>query len=227
MKPIAIFFHTVFVKDTGEPFPMAVPIVMEQMQAMKDSGLLASVSYFVVGVNGGEESYSIVNTIFPPHVVRAYHGKECKAENLTIVELEKWVKDHPGWNILYLHSKGASHAPEEPYSVNVSTPWRHGMMKHLVTNWRACVAALEAGHDIAAAHWMWSMADGSQHIPAGNFLWLTSDFARKLPSIFLRERIRTSGIAALESRYEAEVYWGNGPRPNVKQFAPNGGDGIP
>jgi hypothetical protein len=101
------------------------------------------------------------------------------------------------------------------------------MMKDLVENWRTCVEDLKT-HDITCSHWMWNMgSDQSQHIPAGNFLWITSNFAARLPSMFERQRIKDSGISHVDSRYESEVYWGNGPRPEVKQYRPNGGDGVP
>jgi len=55
-------------------------------------------------------------------------------------------------------------------------------------------------------------ADGTQNIPAGNFLWIKSDFVATLPSMYKRDRIKLSGMTSPESRYEAEVFWGNGTR---------------
>lgn len=101
------------------------------------------------------------------------------------------------------------------------------MMGDLVLNWNRCVHDLDDGNDIVCSRWLWNMADGSQHIPAGNFLWVKSSFVARLPSIFLRERIKVSGIGHLESRYESEVYWGNGPKPNVKHYRLTSGGGIP
>ncbi len=92
------------------------------------------------------------------------------------------------------------------------------MMQDVILGWRNCVNDLENGFDISCSHWMWNMADGTQHIPAGNFLWTTSDFIAKLPSIYLRERIKLDGIGAASARFEAEVFWGNGPRPVVKAY---------
>ena len=101
------------------------------------------------------------------------------------------------------------------------------MVQYLVGGWRESVAEIERGADIVCCHFMWGMADGSQNIPAGNMLWLNSTFAGSLPDMFQRDRIKTSGIAAAESRYEAEVFWGNGRRPAVFQWLPNGGQGVP
>ena len=226
---IAIFYHTLFYLGSPPDLrPMAVDIVSEQITQMEKAGLICAADEMIVGVNGGEESEDIARVLLPPKAKLVFHGLQSRAENPTIVLLENWAKTHPGWAILYLHSKGASHEHGSPYGQNVSEPWRRAMMADLVDNWRACVADLSAGAEMVCSHFMRNMADGSQHIPAGNFLWTTSNFVRTLPSIFMRERIKVSGIAALESRYEAEVYWGNGPRlPMVKEWRPTGGGGCP
>ncbi len=91
-------------------------------------------------------------------------------------------------------------------------------MNDLVTNWKGCVIDLRNGYDIACSCWEWGMCDGTQNIPPGNFLWIRSDFVAKLPSIYDRARIKQSGIKSAESRFESEVFWGNGPRPQVKQY---------
>jgi len=226
MNPIAIFYHCLF--QLGDHLlTNAIEIVHEQMTALKTSGVEDAASEIIVGCNGGEESKVFCDSILPQKSKVVYHGLQSHAENLTIVELEKWAPSHPDWYVLYFHSKGATHPEGSTYGAGTSKPWRLGMMHDVVTNWRTCVADLEAGHDIACSHWMWNMSDGTQHIPAGNFLWVTSNFVAKLPSIYLRDRIKVSGIDAAESRFESEVYWGNGPRPKVKAYRPDGGGGVP
>lgn len=227
MKPIAIFYHGLFVLgDPPKLLPSAVEIVNRQMHQLAISGLLNTASDFVVGLNGGEESHAMANRIIPSKAAVHFHGLKSHSENLTLAMLQEWVKTNPGRNILYFHSKGATAHPGSA-KAEMSNQWRETMMADLVIRWRNCVSELERGHDIVCSHWRWNAADGTQHIPAGNFLWITSDFAAKLPSIYLRERIKQDGIAALSSRYEAEVVWGNGPRPNVKHFRPYAGSGIP
>lgn len=227
-RPIAIFYHALFALNKPENIlPRAVSIVHHQMQALVSSGLLEAAQEFVVGINGGAESEVYAKLFIPTKARCVYHGLNSNAENLTIVEAENWFKTHPGWNVLYFHAKGCTHPPDSGYGLTVSDPWRNTMTQYLVNNWRSCVQVLDQGFDIACCHWMWNMADGTQHIPAGNFLWLTSDFGARLPSIYLRDRIKQSGIAHKDSRYESEVYWGNGPRPNVYQFLPAGGGGVP
>jgi hypothetical protein len=217
VKPIAVFFHCVFVMgDPPKPLEAAAAIVAEQMEELERSGLLKEAREFHVGVNGWEESRKYVAQLIPPKAVVKYHGLASRSENLTIAMLENWAKSHPGWNVLYFHSKGATH-PLTNADGMMNTVWRRGMMSDLVYNWPRCIGDL-ARHDIVCPWWYWNAADGTQHIPAGNFLWITSDFAARLPSIYERHKIKDCGIAALESRYEAEVYWGNGPRPRVKSY---------
>jgi hypothetical protein len=226
-KPIALFYNGLFVLgDPPRHLPNAGCIVSNQITQMINSGLWDAATKIYFGINGGNESVPIAKSIIPAKAKITYHGLKNRNENATIMQLWEGAKTHPGWNVLYLHAKGASHDPQSDYGRS-SAAWREGMMQDLVVNWRQCVADLEKGYDIVCSHWMWNMADGSQHIPAGNFLWVTSDFVAKLPSMLLRERIKQDGLGALASRYEAEVFWGNGPRPNVLSYRPNGGGGVP
>lgn len=225
---IGIFYHCLFYH--GNPPTLrggAVDIVCRQMEQLYESGLSERADFFLAGVNGPiEESREMARMFIPQKAKLVFHGPDSFAENLTIVELERWAKSNPGWAVLYFHAKGCTHDPATGYA-QMSGQWREGMSADLIANWRHCVSDLEAGWEIVCSHWMWNMADGTQHIPAGNFLWVNSSFVARLPSIFLRDRIKQDGIAAASSRYEAEVYWGNGPRPNVKSYRPNGGGGVP
>src|SRR6267378_6495050 len=162
---IAIFYHCLF--GIGEPFallPQAGCIVSNQMTQLVNSDLWDSASEIHVGVNGGEESVPIANHIIPAKAKITYHGLKSRAENLTIVMIEEWVKTHPGWKILYFHSKSASHPPGSDYATRVGGPWREAMMQDLVVNWRQCVADLDAGHDVACMVWLSEQGwDKSQH----------------------------------------------------------------
>lgn len=227
MKPLAIFYHcTFFLGEVSKPLQNAPVIVAGQMGKLGVNGLLKVASEFHVGVNGFTESVPLVKLLIPGKAVVKYHGLESRSENLTICALHEWAKVHPGWNVLYLHSKGATAPPGSPKAANADL-WRATMMADLVTRWRDCVGHLDAGYDIVCSHWRWHAADGTQHIPAGNFLWVKSDFIASLPSMHERERIKQDGVGALESRYESEVFWGNGARPKVRQFRPDAGSGIP
>jgi hypothetical protein len=94
------------------------------------------------------------------------------------------------------------------------------MMKNAVQNWRTCVQDLDSGLESVGSHWMTGdQTPPGQSIWAGNFGWAKSAFLATLPSIMERDRIKLSGIDSIESRYESEVWIGNGPRlPKVKDY---------
>jgi hypothetical protein len=191
------FYHCV--SSRGNHLPSSRPIVHEQMKALRESGLEAHAQEIHIGINGGKESEANAGGLLPPKAYVIHHGAECRNENLTLLELCKRANEIDGEAyMLSIHSKGASHPPGSSYGETVSKPWRLGMMEDLVFNWRKCVAALDKGYDIACSHWMWNMADGTQHIPAGGFLWVKASFVRKLPSIYLRARIKALELPHLK-----------------------------
>lgn len=223
MKPIAIFYHAVFSIE-GRELPSAVPIIREQMKALEDSGLLDAADQLQVGINGGTEGQfpgSLIEPLFLlPKTKLTYHNQQCRNELRTILMLEKSVKEHGDeWLVFYHHAKGSTH----PVGHDLSTRWRRCMQRHLVTNWRQCVKDLETVESVGC-HWMEPPATpATQYIWGGNFWWARNSFLKTLPSIMERARLKDSGIDALESRYEAEVFVGNGPRPptHIDYHGPN------
>jgi hypothetical protein len=216
---IAIFYHCVLVVgDPPETLPLAMPIVQDQLKALETTGLAAASDHFVIGLNGGEESRSLIQWPAKANVV--LHGLQSRNENLTLVEIEKWLPGHDDWYVLYFHAKGASKDGPTP---GFNGRWRKCMMWHLVEHWRTCVSGLDSGVESVGCHWMPGLLGGTQNIWAGNFWWAKASFLLTLPSIYLRGRIQASGIGDLESRYESEVWIGNGPRvPIVKDYHPEG-----
>lgn len=212
MSRIAIFFHGVFIIE-GKLLDAAVPIIHGQMRELKECGLYEACDELHVGINGtAAESGPFVAATILPAVELKYHGAESRNENSTLLMIEKWVKAHKGedWNVLYFHSKGVTH----PSGHADTTRWRKCMAKHLVTNWRQCVADLEFGFDVAGNHYMTGkQTPPGQTIFAGNFWWSKLSHLETLPSIMERDRIKISGIGALDSRYESEIWLFNGDKP--------------
>lgn len=210
--PIAIFYHVVFF--AGEPphrLPSARQIVCEQMDQLAKSGLLEAAQHFVVGINGGEESLEYVTRFIPTKAQCVFHGLQCRNECRTMALIEDWLSEHDGWYVLYFHSKGATHDATTPYGLHCMR-WRRCMMNTCVARWRECVKALSDGYEAVGAHWLTNRADGSQNYFGGTFWWVTSRFLQTLPSLYERARIKLSGIDSVDSRYEAEVWIGTGPR---------------
>lgn len=217
MNPIAIFYHCLFFNwKTGELAPSAIQIIGEQMTEIEKNGLLASADYFCAGVNGGNESKVYASILIPKKADIHFHGLDSHNENSTIRDIELWLPGHPGWNVLYFHAKGATW----PYDDPTRSPWRGCMMRNVVKDWRRCIADLKAGYDSVGCHWMVPPSTPiGQHIWAGTFWWATSDYLMTLPSIIERDRIKASGLKHADSRYESEVWIGNGPKlPKIKDY---------
>src|SRR5271170_5570313 len=181
MDKICIAYHCSFFREMSrcsmvrEPWPKAIPIVVEQWTTLQNSGLAAAASKIIIGINGGRESEAVSKALFPGNAELIFHGIDYKNENGTIDAIHRWAKENPGWVILYFHAKGLT----KPVTDVLANKWRTTMMRDVVVNWQLCLAELAAGHDIVCSHWKWNQADGTQHIPAGNFLWVKSDFVAK------------------------------------------------
>lgn len=218
MRPIAIFYHGLFYRDS-EWLQPAFDISREQFYEADESGLLAQANEIHIGLNGGPESLEPARFVFPGRSRIVLHGLDSKNENSTIVMLEEWLKAHPGqhWNVLYFHCKGGTHKVGD----EITSAWRNCMMRHTVRRWRTCVDDLEKKPlDAVGCHWMEPPeTPEGQYIFAGTFFWSTSDFLSSLPSILDRPQIKNTGLKHVDSRYEAEVWLGNGPRkPRVRDY---------
>lgn len=216
---LAIFYHGLIFLDDPEKFaPSAIEVVEEQMDAIEQSGLLSYAHHFDVGINGGKESEVYASMLIPKKAKVTFHGLDSHNENSTIRLLEQWLPGHPDWAVLYFHTKGATWPCDDP----IRGPWRRCMMWYCVKNWRKCVADLEQGYDAVGCHWMSPPATPpTQNYFAGSFFWAKSNFLVTLPSILNRARIKMSGLKHADSRYESEVWIGNGKRlPRVKDYHP-------
>jgi hypothetical protein len=218
--PIIIFYHCVFRTEKG-PLPSAMDIIQEQMAALESSGLAHAAKEIHIGINGHNAAGA---TCFPSKAKVVYHGPKCRTELRTLLMIEDWCKNNSGEAfILYFHAKGSSHHHESSYAQTMSTPWRTRMMQHCIENWRRCIIDLFS-HDAVGAHWLTGQGwDHSQHYFAGTFWWCRASFFRTIPSVMTRQRIKDSGLDSPDSRFEAEVVLGNGPRlPKVKNYYAGG-----
>jgi len=221
---IVVFYHAyLFSGSPPDLLPHAFAVVQHQMHRLCASGLADAASEIIVGINGGDESLDVARLVVPRKAKLVGHGLQSKCENPTLVLLENWLKANPEEAyVLYHHAKGSSHDPATEYG-KFDGMWRECMQANCVDNWRRCVSDL-SGFEAVGCHWLQNQGhDRSQHYFAGTFFWSRASFLRTLPSIFQRERIKVSGIGSSESKYEAEVWIGNGPRlPIIRDYHPGG-----
>lgn len=222
--PVIVFYHCYLFGGTPPDLkPWAFNVVGGQMHRLEKSGLVDAASQIIIGLNGGMESLDVARLVTPKKAAIVLHGLESRCENPTVVLMEQWLKENKiEAHIFYFHAKGSSHDPDSEYG-KFDGGWRECMMQHCVDNWRQCVADLKQ-FEACGCHWMENQAsDRSQHYFAGTFFWARASFLRTLPSIMLRDRIKMSGLGHLDSRYEAEVWIGNGPRrPTIRDYHTGG-----
>lgn len=219
MKPIAIFYHTVFFKADGGPWPWSVRFNEKYMKDLVDSGLMDAAQHFVAGINGGKES-EIYARLTLPKAQHLFHGIDCLSENLTMEAMRTFCLEHPGWNVLHFHSKGLAHdAPEYAGYIEFESRWINCMVNACIHNWRTCVGDLET-HDSVGCHWMANVGNPPvDHIWGGCFYWATSDFIGTLPPLADCPLVKKFGIRSAEGRATGEQYIGLGPNlPRIKDY---------
>lgn len=209
MRPIAVFYHCIL-NGTVRPIntEFAIDLIAEQMQTLDACGLSRCSNEITIGVNGDGQDAEIVHMLAPPKSKVVAHGKGTGTEITTMNLIRDWVRHHPGWYVMYFHSKGLSH-PENP-----NTRWRLNMEQHVLANWRGCVLELDRGYDACGCYWLTPEEHPTmiQNHPffGGTFFWTKSDYLATLPPLPEPEFV---------NRYAAESWIGSGPRrPRVKCF---------
>src|SRR4029079_16722830 len=146
--PIAVWYHCLLTsKERPIDFDYAISLISAQMDALQQSGLADAASAIYVGVNGSEADALAIACLCPSKATIVCHGSGATTEIPTMNLIRSWVPNHPGWKMLYHHTKGVS-------TPNQADGWRRRMEHHNVWNWRDCVAALEQGNDACGCHWL-------------------------------------------------------------------------
>jgi hypothetical protein len=214
MKPIAIFHHCIITSSANREInrDYALNLITDQFGELKRSGLAQAASALYVGVNGGADDAAIItgmaHELLDPRTLILTHGKSATTEIPTLNVIRDWVRGHPGWYVLYHHTKGVS-------TPNQADNWRRRMQKNCVTDWRRCIKALIGGADACGCHWLTPERHGHtirKPFFGGTFSWATTEYLKTLPPL---------PPAKWENRYEAEMWIGTGPRrPRVVDFHP-------
>ncbi|HWA78035.1 MAG TPA: hypothetical protein VG937_37125 [Polyangiaceae bacterium] len=213
MGKIGIFYHTRL--DGGSP-PIdsvhALRVLGEQIGDLLSSGLYEAASEITFGVNASSESAQLCRTMSPSKIEVVHHTPEYQSELPTFSRLRQWLEGHQDWYVLYHQAKGVRSPNSE-----VTKAWRRCMSRHLVHNWRECVADLDRGFDAVGCHWLTPEQFPRIRTPyfGGNFWWAKASFLATLPELPVTASCR-------EDFYLAETWIGRGPQwPKVRDYAPH------
>lgn len=212
---LAIFYHTRL--DGGQNPPLnpdvAMPMMAEQMAALRESGLEEASREIHIVSNGGAGNLLLAAALAPDKSILHDNGPAAESHLPTVNYLRAWLPTHPDWYVCYFHLKGVTHPGERLYH-----HWRKCMESAVIWKWRTCVSNLEAGLDSVGAHWLTpERYPGTVKSPfwGGMFFWARAEFLLTLPALPEAPRSR-------EDWFLSEGWIGSGPqRPRVFDFSPH------
>jgi glycosyl transferase family 10 (putative fucosyltransferase) len=200
-----VTYHKYFADALDEPIQAAAfihsytrdgdtTILTELLQTVASSGLPRRLDRLYV-VNVGDE------IALPPEFAHQagrvrlvnYSPHAERGEQPTLELVRTFASFHPDANLLYLHTKGASH-PRPRDNVD---DWRRLLVHFLVERFPECLAALET-HAVVGCN---LSAAPRRHL-AGNFWWARARYLQSLPPV------------PTQDRHDAE--WWILSRPNVR-----------
>ena len=210
---LAIWYHIRLFG--GNPYidpDHSIPLMMDQMNSLEQTGLLASAEKVFICVNGGTLDQAAARSLAPAKAVVLDNGPQAESLLPTVERLWQWANLNPDWYVLFFHAKGVTH-PQDPLTV----AWRHCMEYAVLTHWRRCVADLDAGYDTVGAHWLTRERYGPQvTFPfwGGMFYWVRAAFLAELPRLPLAPATRADWFLP-------ENWIGMCRAPRVKDYAPH------
>jgi len=174
-RPLFVVYH-LFQAERWEQ------IYYEQMGAMLLSGLLNH-AHLTIGINGDKD-------IDAPNNCKIVRHVDGFSEKPSLLLARQIAEDHPDALILYLHSKGISHATRN------QDDWRMMMQHFLLVNWKKAVDLLE-DYDMASVNWRtFPVAH-----PSGNYWWTRASHLLTLDPGYLDS----------EDRWRQEFWTGSVP----------------
>lgn len=191
------FYHVCMVNNWKE-------IVLEQLNALTDSGLLTVTNGVHICALGPNENVVQLRELvkYYPKVAVVYHSLDIEEYEFPTLDM-LWQHCNKLANlgktdyaVYYLHTKGV--VDER------GAHWRHYMNYYNITRWRDAVAALKAGYDMSGVKWMKKNNWFPQHY-SGNFFWARAEHIARKPAI---DEIRHTPICDIGLRFNAEFWNG-------------------
>lgn len=194
-RPLFVVYH-LFQAERWEQ------IYYEQMGAMLLSGLLNH-AHLTIGINGDKG-------IDAPNNCKIVRHVDGFSEKPSLLLARQIAEDYPDALILYLHSKGISHATRN------QDDWRMMMQHFLLVNWKKAVDLLE-DYDMASVNWRtFPVAH-----PSGNYWWTRASHLLTLDPGYLdsedrwRQEFWTGSVSCkVANMHESELEHYNNEYPS-------------
>jgi len=219
---IVIFYHCRLSQPpaemTGPPDKdFAMGLFKSQMAHVRDCGLWDEANYRFLGFNDDqlEIGYGCRGADIN------CHGSAGRSEANTLQWLQQMLPSFADdTRICYFHAKGVKH-PGDP----LTHAWRMCMENVVLGHWRECLSDLQAGYDMAGAHWLtreqYPVTDVRVNgyvvhgygMWGGNFWWANAGYLKTLAPIIPSTNA--------EEDYVAERWTGTGRLPKVHDYRPH------
>lgn len=219
---LAVWYHTILMNGQNpkdgrfsqrEIDPdWSIPLMLEQMDTLKTSGLLDAAKEVVVCVNGGTENQVAARSCAPAKARFIANGSNAHSLLPTVRALREWSIKHQDWYVCFFHIKGVTHKQQA-----IDFLWRKCMEHWTIRNWRQCVRDLGMGCDSVGTHWLTpERFHGLVKSPfwGGMFFWAKASFLAELPDV-------PAEPTCAEDWWIPEHWIGMGHRPQIKDYAPH------
>ncbi|MCL1950195.1 MAG: hypothetical protein FWF59_10730 [Turicibacter sp.] len=180
MKKIEIVYHIAVMGGYYN-------IVKEQLDLLRETGLMDACSQLTVSIVGkfNRELYSLLSTnpyYKKMRVSSTPYLQECEFPSIRAVQ--RIAAENPGAQILYMHTKGASHGVATsvnsrwtPTQVKNLVQWRKFLEYHTINKWRDCVKYLDS-YDACGTDWGSVNGRTDFHF-SGNFWWANATYINR------------------------------------------------
>lgn len=184
-----IFYHIGTLGDKWQD------VVKEQLDMIRESGLMDRIEMIYYGCNGKECDRLLKDYFKDSDKIKPLENAICPDrityENTTINAMIEFSRENPDCNILYLHTKGTYN------KYTYQTKWRKYMMNYLVGQHELCLDLLNRGF-----YSVGTLLTICFKYYEGNFWWARSDYIKTLPLIQNMSRRYNAETIILKNRVD-------------------------
>lgn len=202
MKSLTIFYHVAALNEWKA-------VVVEQLNALKQSGIIPHVHGFLAVINGNESDRTWLELAVAKLNLPDFQGVVLSdlpmetGETPTLLKIQDYCKTNSEHAILYIHTKGVAH--NKTRKRNMEEVWRWKLMKTLLSEWKANLETLET-KDLCG--WNWSTeARYPQYFP-GNMWFANAAYIATLPDFLSYQKtFKSRTITDAKHPRFAAMFW--------------------
>jgi hypothetical protein len=198
-------------------------VLLKLLDRLISSNLISLLEFVFVNNIGDPLDVHKIQKLHPKIIVVNYSKDLTLFENCTIRTMHQFAKLHPHYNLLYMHTKGVSHAKNSIYIDNIFS-WNDFMMHSLIDNHLQCISLLKVYDAVSCNIRPKTIYQPNPIHFSGNFWWTTTNYIASIPIDYLKDKYDAEfwllqknpnwyNIYTVNSLYEQQY-----PLENYKEF---------